>query len=178
MSPFKLRLHGSGSAVCSLAKAALFLAGWTVSLTVGLYVSALSGFICQALGICFEAARLVAIQKLLHGMKMDPLVSLVRLPFPLPNSSSLRIPLPVLTKSKCQYPSTVLLCPGLRRTQRHARTFLRGIRTFLPGLGEVGTFRPPDQRQLRLPAQHRRRLPDRLCQQFGPHAIWWVYFTG
>lgn len=37
---------------------------------------ALSGFICQALGIAFEAARLVAIQKLLHGLKMDPLVSL------------------------------------------------------------------------------------------------------
>lgn len=37
---------------------------------------ALSGFICQALGIIFEAARLVAIQKLLHGLKMDPLVSL------------------------------------------------------------------------------------------------------
>lgn len=36
----------------------------------------LSGFICQALGILFEAARLVSIQKLLHGMKMDPLVSL------------------------------------------------------------------------------------------------------
>lgn len=36
----------------------------------------LSGFICQALGIVFEAARLVAIQKLLHGLKMDPLVSL------------------------------------------------------------------------------------------------------
>lgn len=38
--------------------------------------SVLSGFICQALGILFEAARLVSIQKLLHGMKMDPLVSL------------------------------------------------------------------------------------------------------
>jgi len=36
----------------------------------------LGGFICQALGIAFEAARLVAIQKLLHGLKMDPLVSL------------------------------------------------------------------------------------------------------
>lgn len=37
---------------------------------------ALSGFICQALGIAFEACRLVAIEKLLHGLKMDPLVSL------------------------------------------------------------------------------------------------------
>jgi len=37
---------------------------------------AISGFICQALGIAFEATRLVAIQKLLHGLKMDPLVSL------------------------------------------------------------------------------------------------------
>lgn len=37
---------------------------------------ALSGFICQSMGILFEAMRLVAIQKLLHGMKMDPLVSL------------------------------------------------------------------------------------------------------
>lgn len=36
----------------------------------------LSGFVCQALGIAFEAARLVSIQKLLHGLKMDPLVSL------------------------------------------------------------------------------------------------------
>ncbi|KAH8926099.1 TPT-domain-containing protein [Atractiella rhizophila] len=36
----------------------------------------MSGFICQAIGIAFEAARLVAIQKLLHGLKMDPLVSL------------------------------------------------------------------------------------------------------
>lgn len=36
----------------------------------------MSGFICQSLGIAFEACRLVAIQKLLHGLKMDPLVSL------------------------------------------------------------------------------------------------------
>lgn len=28
------------------------------------------------MGIMFEASRLVAIQKLLHGLKMDPLVSL------------------------------------------------------------------------------------------------------
>lgn len=35
----------------------------------------MSGFVCQALGITFEACRLVTIQKLLHGMKMDPLVS-------------------------------------------------------------------------------------------------------
>ncbi|GAA5992070.1 hypothetical protein JCM10908_000726 [Rhodotorula pacifica] len=34
------------------------------------------GFICQALGIAFEAARLVCIQKLLTGLKMGPLVSL------------------------------------------------------------------------------------------------------
>lgn len=33
------------------------------------------GFIYQALGIAFEAARLVSIQKLLHGVKMSPLVS-------------------------------------------------------------------------------------------------------
>lgn len=38
--------------------------------------SAWSGFIFQAMGIMFEASRLVAIQKLLHGLKMDPLVSL------------------------------------------------------------------------------------------------------
>lgn len=38
--------------------------------------SVMSGFICQSLGIAFEACRLVAIQKLLHGLKMDPLVSL------------------------------------------------------------------------------------------------------
>lgn len=30
------------------------------------------GFICQALGIAFEAARLVCIQKLLTGLKMGP----------------------------------------------------------------------------------------------------------
>ncbi|GAA5882790.1 hypothetical protein JCM3774_006092 [Rhodotorula dairenensis] len=36
----------------------------------------LSGFIFQCLGIVFEATRLVAIQKLLQGMRMDPLVSL------------------------------------------------------------------------------------------------------
>ncbi|POY71281.1 hypothetical protein BMF94_5593 [Rhodotorula taiwanensis] len=34
------------------------------------------GFVCQALGIAFEAARLVCIQKLLTGLKMGPLVSL------------------------------------------------------------------------------------------------------
>ncbi|KAG8933236.1 hypothetical protein FRC01_010225 [Tulasnella sp. 417] len=34
------------------------------------------GFIIQALAVCFEASRLVMIQVLLHGMKMDPLVSL------------------------------------------------------------------------------------------------------
>lgn len=36
----------------------------------------LGGFLAQVLGIAFEATRLVAIQKLLHGMRMDPLVSL------------------------------------------------------------------------------------------------------
>ncbi|GAA5965011.1 hypothetical protein JCM8115_005681 [Rhodotorula mucilaginosa] len=35
-----------------------------------------SGFIAQALGIAFEASRLVCIQKLLTGLKMGPLVSL------------------------------------------------------------------------------------------------------
>lgn len=40
------------------------------------HISVFSGFVCQALGILFEAARLVSIQKLLHGIKMDPLVSL------------------------------------------------------------------------------------------------------
>jgi len=35
-----------------------------------------TGFFCQTLAIMFEAARLVSIQKLLHGMKMDALVSL------------------------------------------------------------------------------------------------------
>lgn len=35
-----------------------------------------SGFVFQCLGILFEATRLVAIQKLLQGMRMDPLVSL------------------------------------------------------------------------------------------------------
>jgi len=44
--------------------------------SVGEIAFDLGGFICQALGIAFEAARLVAIQKLLHGLKMDPLVSL------------------------------------------------------------------------------------------------------
>lgn len=44
-----------------------------------------SGFVFQCLGILFEATRLVAIQKLLQGLRMDPLVSLyyyapVRLP--------------------------------------------------------------------------------------------------
>ncbi|GAA5847828.1 hypothetical protein JCM5353_000214 [Sporobolomyces roseus] len=36
----------------------------------------MGGFLCQALGILFEAARLVSIQKLLTGLKMGPLVSL------------------------------------------------------------------------------------------------------
>ncbi|GAA6013185.1 hypothetical protein JCM10207_006198 [Rhodosporidiobolus poonsookiae] len=35
-----------------------------------------SGFIFQCIGIAFEATRLVAIQKLLQGLRMDPLVSL------------------------------------------------------------------------------------------------------
>ncbi|TDL22822.1 TPT-domain-containing protein [Rickenella mellea] len=35
-----------------------------------------SGFIIQAAAVAFEASRLVMIQILLHGMKMDPLVSL------------------------------------------------------------------------------------------------------
>ncbi|KAH7097344.1 TPT-domain-containing protein [Auriculariales sp. MPI-PUGE-AT-0066] len=34
------------------------------------------GFIIQALAVCFEASRLVMIEFLLHGVKMDPLVSL------------------------------------------------------------------------------------------------------
>lgn len=36
----------------------------------------LIGFVCQCAAIVFEASRLVMIQILLHGMKMDPLVSL------------------------------------------------------------------------------------------------------
>ncbi|GAA5936424.1 hypothetical protein JCM3775_000817 [Rhodotorula graminis] len=35
-----------------------------------------SGFVFQCFGILFEATRLVAIQKLLQGLRMDPLVSL------------------------------------------------------------------------------------------------------
>ncbi|BGP51742.1 hypothetical protein JCM10450v2_007692 [Rhodotorula kratochvilovae] len=35
-----------------------------------------SGFVAQCLGILFEATRLVAIQRLLSGLKMDPMVSL------------------------------------------------------------------------------------------------------
>jgi hypothetical protein len=48
--------------------------------SVGELEFAMSGFICQTLGILFEATRLVTIQKLLHGMKMDPLVSSVSYP--------------------------------------------------------------------------------------------------
>ncbi|KAG0142198.1 hypothetical protein CROQUDRAFT_243341 [Cronartium quercuum f. sp. fusiforme G11] len=44
--------------------------------SVGELQFAMSGFISQSLAIMFEASRLVTIQKLLHGMKMDPLVSL------------------------------------------------------------------------------------------------------
>ncbi len=36
----------------------------------------LVGFVCQCAAVAFEASRLVMIQILLHGMKMDPLVSL------------------------------------------------------------------------------------------------------
>lgn len=36
----------------------------------------LFGFLCQCAAIAFEASRLVMIQILLHGLKMDPLVSL------------------------------------------------------------------------------------------------------
>ncbi|GAA6064526.1 hypothetical protein JCM10212_004777 [Sporobolomyces blumeae] len=36
----------------------------------------LGGFLSQCIGIAFEATRLVAIQKLLQGLRMDPLVSL------------------------------------------------------------------------------------------------------
>ncbi|GAA5874934.1 hypothetical protein JCM16303_004948 [Sporobolomyces ruberrimus] len=36
----------------------------------------LGGFLAQCIGIAFEATRLVAIQKLLQGLRMDPLVSL------------------------------------------------------------------------------------------------------
>ncbi|ORX38639.1 triose-phosphate transporter family-domain-containing protein [Kockovaella imperatae] len=34
------------------------------------------GFICQCLALLFEASRLIMIQLLLHGLKMDPIVSL------------------------------------------------------------------------------------------------------
>lgn len=34
------------------------------------------GFLCQAAAVAFEASRLVMIQILLHGLKMDPIVSL------------------------------------------------------------------------------------------------------
>lgn len=36
----------------------------------------MEGFICQVLAIAFESSRLVMIQVLLQGLKMDPLVSL------------------------------------------------------------------------------------------------------
>lgn len=36
----------------------------------------LTGFLIQAAAVGFEASRLVMIQVLLHGLKMDPLVSL------------------------------------------------------------------------------------------------------
>lgn len=36
----------------------------------------LFGFLCQCAAVGFEASRLVMIQILLHGLKMDPIVSL------------------------------------------------------------------------------------------------------
>nr|ODN86378.1 hypothetical protein L203_04080 [Cryptococcus depauperatus CBS 7841] len=36
----------------------------------------LTGFLCQCAALAFEASRLVMIQILLHGLKMDPIVSL------------------------------------------------------------------------------------------------------
>ena len=76
--------------------------------------SDMGGFICQALGIAFEAARLVAIQKLLHGLKMDPLVSLYWFaPVSLALSGGFKCSVPEIS--------------GLRRYQCLPCTILRGL---------------------------------------------------
>ncbi|GAA95225.1 uncharacterized protein L969DRAFT_15297 [Mixia osmundae IAM 14324] len=54
----------------------LFISSGVALASYGELTFVLSGFIFQTLGVIFEASRLVSIQKLLHGMKMDPLVSL------------------------------------------------------------------------------------------------------
>jgi hypothetical protein len=76
-------LISSGVALASYGEIDLFVtltSGYAPFLRIVLKclktLSYFSGFIFQSLGILFEAARLVSIQKLLHGMKMDPLVSL------------------------------------------------------------------------------------------------------
>lgn len=61
----------AGVALASLGEIALYVCSTELVLPlVDRSHSAWTGFICQALGIIFEAARLVAIQKLLHGLKM------------------------------------------------------------------------------------------------------------
>ncbi len=71
---------------------------------------AMSGFICQVLAIGFESSRLVMIQVLLQGLKMDPLVSLyTSLPFALLStlafSLSLRVSFPS-SRSQSSAPSS------------------------------------------------------------------------
>jgi hypothetical protein len=55
----------------------VFMISFGVALTSGAELKFnLVGFIIQACAVVFEASRLVMIEILLHGMKMDPLVSL------------------------------------------------------------------------------------------------------
>lgn len=59
------------------------LVGIVCAISFGVFIAAygevqfvMEGFIAQVLGIAFESSRLVMIQILLQGLKMDPLVSL------------------------------------------------------------------------------------------------------
>ncbi|KAK4049350.1 hypothetical protein OIO90_005479 [Microbotryomycetes sp. JL221] len=65
-----------GVAIASYGEINLPRAHLVVVVIVVVVISVLGGFIFQCFGILFEATRLVAIQKLLQGLRMDPLVSL------------------------------------------------------------------------------------------------------
>lgn len=110
----------------------------------------MSGFVCQTLGIAFEAARLVSIQKLLTGLKMSPLVSLYYFAPVSTSRASSRLEVPYLAFFKCT---------GLRWVEHSHYSFLRGGCSFPSCSHSSRASHPTPQCQYRTVLEHRCCIP-------------------
>ncbi|KAF8587198.1 TPT-domain-containing protein [Ramaria rubella] len=90
------------------------------------------GFIVQALAVAFEASRLVMIQILLHGLKMDPLVSLH---YYAPVCAAINLALIPLTEGLAPFYELVAVGPAILLSNAAVAFLLNVAAVFLVGVG-------------------------------------------